>query len=116
MMPSLAPGDRLVVVKFGRLRPGDLVALRDPDKADRLLVKRVATLSPSGVEVLGDNAAASRDSRRFGPVPAHLVIGRAVYRYFPPARTGSLRHLGASGSTLDPNGPASRGHRRAAAT
>ncbi|MGA3353132.1 MAG: nickel-type superoxide dismutase maturation protease [Acidimicrobiales bacterium] len=114
MMPSLAPGDRLLVLNLGGARPGDIVALHDPDQVGRLLVKRVATVGPVGVEVLGDNATASRDSRRFGPVPPSLLLGRAVYRYFPSARASSLRHLGVSGGTLSRDGPAPRGHRPAA--
>ncbi len=91
MAPALEPGDRLVVVRLGRPRPGDLVALRDPGEPARLLVKRVAAVGPTGLEVRGDNPAASRDSRAFGSVTRSRVIGRAVYRYFPRSRVGWLR-------------------------
>jgi nickel-type superoxide dismutase maturation protease len=104
MQPSLEPGDRLVVMWLGRHRPGDVVALRDPQEPGRLLVKRVASVAPRGIEVLGDNADVSRDSRSFGLVASSSLIGKAVYRYFPPARAGSLRHLGASGGTLGHDG------------
>jgi nickel-type superoxide dismutase maturation protease len=107
MRPSLEPGDRLVVLKLGAPHVGDVVALHDPDDPGRLLVKRVAASGQHGFVVLGDNAAQSRDSRRFGPVPASSVIGKAVYRYFPAARAGSLRRLGQSGGTLGADGPAS---------
>jgi len=40
--------------------------------------------------VRGDNPDASTDSRVFGPVRRRAVIGRAVYRYWPPARRGTL--------------------------
>jgi nickel-type superoxide dismutase maturation protease len=116
MMPALAPGDRLLVIHLGRPRRGDLVALRDPAEPGRLLVKRVAAVMPGGIEVRGDNQAESRDSRRFGLVAPSLLIGRAVYRYFPPPRAGSLRQRGASGGTLDRNGPAQTRHRSAAGT
>ena len=116
MMPALAAGDRLLVVKPGRLRPGDIVALEDPTEPGRLLVKRVAAILPDGIEVLGDNEAFSRDSRRFGLVQPSGLVGTAVYRYYPSARVGSLRHQGASGGTLDRNEPAPRGHRPAAGT
>jgi nickel-type superoxide dismutase maturation protease len=111
MMPTLIPGDRLVVVRFGGSRRGDLVALRDPDQRGRLLVKRVTEIGPDGLEVRGDNEAASRDSRSFGTVPRSDVLGRAVYRYFPPARVGRLRRPASSSGTLDVNGPAPKGHR-----
>jgi nickel-type superoxide dismutase maturation protease len=91
MLPTLAPGDRLVVLKFARLRRGDIVALHDPQQPGRLLVKRIASVTAFGVEVRGDNPASSRDSRSFGPVAPSQLVGKVVYRYFPPARTGALK-------------------------
>ena len=90
MRPALEPGDRLLVLRAAPVRPGDLVALVDPRLPSRTMVKRVSARSPAGVTVLGDNAAASTDSRTFGPVPASNVRGRAVYRYFPDDRRGLL--------------------------
>lgn len=40
--------------------------------------------------VIGDNRPYSRDSRTFGPVSARLVFGRALLRYWPFARFGSI--------------------------
>ncbi len=40
--------------------------------------------------VLGDNRAASTDSRDFGPVPASAIVGTAVLRYWPLGRAGRL--------------------------
>jgi hypothetical protein len=40
------------------------------------------------LEVVGDDPAASTDSREFGPVPLDSVVGRIVYRYGPSGRTG----------------------------
>jgi nickel-type superoxide dismutase maturation protease len=110
MMPTLAHGDRLVVVGGLRPRVGDLVAFHDPSQPARLLVKRVVALGPDGVEVRGDNRAASRDSRTFGPVEPSRLVGRAVYRYFPPARVGFFRQSGSSSGTLVQDGPAPEGH------
>jgi nickel-type superoxide dismutase maturation protease len=91
MSPTLADGDRLLLVrKRSRLRPGDLVALRDPHDSGRLLVKRVARLESAGLVVHGDNPASSRDSRSFGTVPRASIVGRPVYRYHPPERAGRL--------------------------
>lgn len=100
MWPNLQAGDRLLVVRLRPPRPGDIVALRDPTVPDRLLVKRVTAVQPSGVEVRGDNPGASRDSRSFGVVAPSLLMGEAVYRYFPPGRVGSLRRPASSGGTL----------------
>lgn len=90
MVPTLAPGDRVVAVATRRLAAGDVVVARDPDDAGRRLVKRVAAVTPAGVELRGDNAGASRDSRDFGPVALGLVVGKVRYRYFPPEAVGRL--------------------------
>jgi len=100
MAPALLPGDRLVVVgrpAWSRLAasgrwpaPGQVVAVRDPRRSARILVKRVAAVDrlEGTVTVLGD-APASTDSREFGPVPRSSVLGRAVYRYAPAGRAGA---------------------------
>lgn len=90
MAPTLEPGDRLLVTRGRRARPGDLVALPDPRAADRLLVKRVGAVEGDTVTVLGDNPAASTDSRQFGPVPTRSLLGRVRYRYAPAERVSPL--------------------------
>ena len=100
MRPGLEPGDRLVVIGLRghvdrvrgviRPRPGDVVAVVDPRDGDRVLVKRVSSVDETGVTVLGDAPDASTDSRTFGPVRRDLVLGRAVYRYWPAERRGRL--------------------------
>ncbi len=96
MIPTLRPGDRVLVVGgLGpfrpRLRTGDLVALDDPRDPARVMVKRVTALAGGRVEVRGDNAAASTDSRHFGSVDRAAVVGRVLYRYHPEERRGRLR-------------------------
>lgn len=92
MQPALAPGDRLLVVPAFSPRPGHIVAVLDPGDQDRLLVKRVASVDrrQGTISVEGDNRDASTDSRSFGPLPRTAVVGRAVYRYSPAGRAGSL--------------------------
>jgi nickel-type superoxide dismutase maturation protease len=101
MVPTLLPADRLIVARWPRARtywprPGRIVALADPRRPGRTLVKRViATDRARGtVEVEGDAAEASTDSRTFGPVPVRSVVGPAVYRYAPPHRRGPLPRPG----------------------
>lgn len=98
MAPTLVEGDRLLVVRRRAIAPGDVVAVRDPRDRSQLLVKRVGAVSGGTVTVLGDNAAASSDSRTFGPVPSHDVVGTVVRRYAPASRQGPVN--GAPGSTI----------------
>ena len=102
MLPTLQPGDRLLVRRGGRLAPGDVVAVADPRQPDRVLVKRVASVSGEAIEVRGDNHEASTDSRLLGPVPQAGVWGRVVYRYAPADRRGRLDRLaGPVGGSLE---------------
>ena len=103
MRPALEPGDRLLVVRRRRYRPGAVVAVADP-RDGRLLVKRVAAVTSDGrLVVVGDDPAASTDSRTFGSVPRRLVRGEAVHRYAPPGRTGRMPR--AEGSASLPSSP-----------
>ena len=93
MVPTLLPGDRLLVVRlpgWWPLRGGSLVAVRDPRRSERLLIKRLSVSGPRTVVVLGDNLAESTDSRELGPLPRRSVVGVAWYRYAPPERAGRL--------------------------
>jgi mitochondrial inner membrane protease subunit 1 len=90
MRPTLEEGDRLLVLRGRRARPGDLVVVPDPRARGRLVVKRVVAASGGGLTVRGDNPAASTDSRALGPLGRDAVRGRAFYRYFPDSRRGLL--------------------------
>lgn len=95
MRPTLEPGDWLLVdpdAYRDRLpAAGDVVVVADPRAPERLLVKRVVGVGSDGrLELLGDQPAASTDSRHFGPVAPGAVQGRPWARYWPPRRWGSL--------------------------
>ena len=95
MAPTLLPGDRLLVVRARRARAGAIVVVRDPRDSTREVVKRLTEMTPDGrLVVHGDNGHASTDSRTYGPLPPGLLVGRALYRYAPPARAGWLRPAG----------------------
>jgi nickel-type superoxide dismutase maturation protease len=83
MLPTLRPGDRVLVARIGRAEPGDVVVVRDPRNPSRLLCKRVATAEDRHITVRGDNPDESTDSRVFGPVPTAWVKGRVIRRYWP---------------------------------
>lgn len=84
MLPTLRPGDRLLVARIGRAKQGDLVVVRDPRSSSRLVCKRVVSADARHIVVRGDNPDASTDSRAFGPVPIEWVVGRVLRRYYPP--------------------------------
>lgn len=91
MLPTLVDGERLLVRRTRRVRPGDLAVLHDPAVPARLIVKRVVAVRGRHAEVAGDNSAASRDSRAFGPVHRSAIVGVAWYRYHPADQAGRLR-------------------------
>jgi nickel-type superoxide dismutase maturation protease len=85
MLPTLQPGDRLLLRRrrrSGHLAPGTLVAFVDPRPGEaRLVVKRVVDVEGDAVRVLGDNPAASTDSRTYGPVPKGAIPWVVLRRY-----------------------------------
>ena len=107
MTPALLPGDSLLVLPAG---PNGLPWLRRAprvgsiviaEREGRLEVKRVARSPESAPEsaphqsdalwLLGDNAAASSDSRHGGPVPLSALRGLVIFRTGPAGRRGFVR-------------------------
>jgi nickel-type superoxide dismutase maturation protease len=93
MVPALAPGDEVLVRWSGRVGPGDLVVARRPDRPALLVVKRCVRREGEGWWLEGDNPGASDDSRLFGAVASHDVIGRVIARIRPrPVQWFSTGH------------------------
>ena len=106
MLPAIAPGDWLLLDATVRRWPrrGAVVVFREPGSGI-LAIKRVAARPGDGIRtaagilrlvdgeawLLGDNAAASIDSRRYGPVPLDSLVARAWFRYGPARRFGRIR-------------------------
>lgn len=56
------------------------------------MLKKVTV--PQGLLFLhGDNPSRSRDSREYGPVPEDTVMGRVVYKLWPPSRFGPINKM-----------------------
>ena len=114
MHPAIEPGDWLLVdpttVRWPRR--GKVVVFREPDSED-LAIKRIAARPgdrvpyAEGYLILADDEAwllsdandaellaaglgEPVDSRRYGPVPGELLIGRAWFRYWPWRRIGLI--------------------------
>jgi len=88
MLPTLSPGDWLLVRRGARPRPGAVVVVR---QAGRLVVKRLVRPVGDGWWVEGDNEHASDDSRTYGAVPAADVVGEVRWRYYPLRAVGRVR-------------------------
>jgi nickel-type superoxide dismutase maturation protease len=74
MAPTYLPGERLTALRrWRRVRPGDVVVVRDPRGVDRWLLKRCVARFGSRLDLRGDNSSASTDSREFGLVPSQEV-------------------------------------------
>jgi nickel-type superoxide dismutase maturation protease len=92
MVPALFPGDYLLVWRgiAGRplrVKPGQLIIARHPERPQMLLVKRAAWREPDGWWLSSDNPRAGAvDSAQFGLVAPELIEGRLLMRYWPARR------------------------------
>jgi nickel-type superoxide dismutase maturation protease len=92
MVPVLAPGDRILVLRTDQIAVGDIIAFSDPDGSESILVKRVAGIDRNSVRAEGDNFGASHDSRHFGPVPRSAIVGRVLWCYWSPPHVSQSGH------------------------
>jgi signal peptidase I len=76
--------DRGVVVRDGTRLDESYVHYADERSAPQV------TVPPDDYYVLGDNRANSEDSRTWGFVNLHDIIGRAMFGLWPPDHLGSL--------------------------
>jgi nickel-type superoxide dismutase maturation protease len=81
MEPTLTNGEWWVVRRTRSVRAGDVVLLIHPTRPDLRIVKRIERNVDAGWWVMGDNPAASDDSRSFGAVRQDQIVGRLWFRY-----------------------------------
>lgn len=80
MIPTLAPGERLLVRNDGPIVLGDIVVFERESQFD---VKRVLHIEAEGIFVQGDNDLVSTDSRTYGLIPFDDVVGTVMFRLWP---------------------------------
>lgn len=108
MLPTFQSGERLLASRaywlVGPIKRGDVVVVRGVEgESNAAIIKRVYRMGgdvvdlynapgdwridngeyrvpPGEIYLLGDNRAASEDSRKFGAVPLSKVIGKVVLR------------------------------------
>jgi len=86
MRPTLEEGDYLVALPGLRIRPGDLVTFRHPERSEMWMVKRAVEIDGTRVRVLSDNPEATlADSRTLGLIEA-ATMQKVILRYWPPRR------------------------------
>jgi signal peptidase I len=95
------PGNGRLAVKRIVGLPGDIVAIEDGvllvnsrPRIERYVDQRTIdsvyfgpqTVPKNTVFVMGDNRAESIDSRSYGPVEVEAIVGRVLWRMWPPVR------------------------------
>lgn len=78
MAPAFQSGERVLVFRWGAIRPGDTVVFC---KGGMTMIKRAAARVGERWMMRGDNRSASTDSLDFGEVSNGEIIGKVVAKY-----------------------------------
>lgn len=87
------PGDTIEIIETQVYRNGEMLNEEGYINAPCRTFKcpdDLWELGPDEYFVMGDNRNQSRDSRDFGPVSADLIIGEAIFRFWPLDTFGSV--------------------------
>lgn len=101
------PGETIRISNTGIFisKGGVETKLEEPYIASTKLENSSRMLAENEYFVMGDNRQVSSDSRRWGPVPENLIIGRAIFRFLPITEAGVLPGRSPSGSFPAPKKP-----------
>jgi len=86
MEPGLRAGALVIaraVDERTRLRVGDVVVARRPDRPELEIIKRIRSIDAAGVFLAGANPKGSTDSREFGLVGRDHIVALVRWRYWP---------------------------------
>lgn len=84
MLPTLLPGDWLLVRHGAPVRPGAIVLARFRRRPDLLVVKRAVAEQDGGWLLASDNAGQGSDSRQYGVADVLAPAVRVWHRGGPP--------------------------------
>lgn len=77
MQPEFRSGDRVLVFRWGNIRPGDAIIFY---KNGMLMVKRVAQKTGDRFSVRAANSS-GMDSTDFGEITSRDIIGKVIIKY-----------------------------------
>lgn len=96
MLPTLLPGDWLLVRHKAPVRPGALVLATFRGRPDLLVIKRAVTEQDGGWLLASDNADQGSDSRQYGVADVLATAVRVWHRGRRPVPAGSRWQSAAS--------------------
>ncbi len=83
MYPTITEGSIVFIsfIKYLYLCPkiGDIVVIKTDKVDDIILIKRISNIKKNEYYVLGDNLNDSFDSRKFGYIKKHDILGKVLF-------------------------------------